>query len=67
VNKRRHLCGFSVLGARLMAPSVSSYLADVALLATVTEFTLGYFDGLPVVAFAAAIWLPVRSGRSLRA
>jgi hypothetical protein len=53
--------GLAVLGAGLLASSVSSFLEHVTFLGAATEFTRGFFDGLSVVAFAVALFVLARS------
>lgn len=55
------ITGLIVLGAGLLASSVSSFPDHFALLGTATDFASGFFDGLPVVALGAAIFILVRS------
>ena len=56
--------GLIVLCAGLFAAAVSSFLEHVTLLGPATGFVRGFFDGLSVVAFAAAIFVLVRLGAS---
>lgn len=56
--------GLAILGAGLLASSISSFLEHFAVLGTATDFTRGLFDGLAVVAFCAALFVLVRSQRT---
>ena len=52
---------FVVLGAGLLASSVSSFLEMFAIFGTATGCVRGVFDGLSVVAFGVATVIPIRS------
>jgi len=64
MNNRVFLNGLIILGAGLLASSVSSFLGAFALFGTATDFVRGLFDGLSVVAFGVAIIVLVR-GRQI--
>ena len=61
MNNKTFINGFVVLGAGLLASSVSSFLEIFTLFGTATDFVRGVFDGLSVVAFGVAIFALVRS------
>jgi hypothetical protein len=56
--------GLVILGAGLLASSISSFLEHVAVFGTANDFMRGFFDGLAVIAFLAAIFVLVRSRRT---
>jgi hypothetical protein len=64
MDNRSFVNGLAVLGAGLLASSLSAFLAHFAVLGSGTEFARGLFDGMSVVAFAVAIVLLVRSRRA---
>jgi len=61
MNNKTFINGFVVLGAGLLASSVSSFLQTFTIFGTATDFVSGVFDGLSVVAFGVAIVILVRS------
>jgi len=61
MNNKAFISGFVVLGAGLLARSVSSFLETFTIFGTTTDFVRGVFDGLSVVAFGVAIVILVRS------
>jgi hypothetical protein len=61
VNNRTFVNGLAVLGAGLLASSVSSFLETFTILGNATDSVRGFFDGLSVVAFGVAIVILVRS------
>jgi hypothetical protein len=61
MSNRAFINGLVVLGAGLLASSVSSFLEHFAIFGASTDFARGLFDGLSVVAFAVAIYVLVRS------
>jgi len=67
LDNRKFINGLAILGAGLLASSVSSFLEHFAIFGTGTGFTRGFFDGLSVVAFGVAIFVLVRSGRTTQA
>jgi len=66
MSNRAVMNGLAVLGAGLLASSVSSFLEVFALFGTATDFVRGLFDGLSVVAFGVAIIVLVRGRRATR-
>jgi hypothetical protein len=60
MSNRAFVNGLVVLGAGLLASSVSSLLEHFAIFGAATDFARGLFDGLSVVAFAVAIYVLVR-------
>jgi hypothetical protein len=58
--------GLIMLAGGFLASSVSSFLEHFAVLGTATDFAIGLFDGLSVVAFCVAIFVLVRSARAAR-
>lgn len=65
MDNRAFTNGLVVMGAGLFASSLSSFLEHFAILGTATDFTRGAFDGLSVVALGVAIFLLVRSTRTM--
>jgi hypothetical protein len=61
MNNKAFISGFVVLGAGLLASSVSSFIETFTIFGTATDFVRGIFDGLSVVAFCVAIFVLVRS------
>jgi hypothetical protein len=59
--------GFVILGAGLVASSMSSLFEHLAFLGAATDFVGGVFDGLAVVAFCGAIYVLASSQRRARA
>ena len=66
LDDRNFINGLAILGAGLLASSVSSFLEHFAVLGTATDFTRGFFDGLAVVAFGVAIFALIRSRRNIQ-
>jgi hypothetical protein len=64
MDSRPFATGLAVLGAGLLASSVSAFLAHFGFLGSGTEFARGLFDGVSVVAFAVAIVLLFRGRRT---
>ncbi len=56
--------GLILLGAGLLASSVSSFLEHFAILGAATDLTRGFFDGLSAGVFCVAIYALVRSRRA---
>jgi hypothetical protein len=63
MNNRVLTNGLAVLAAGLLASSLSSFFGRFAILGPATDFVIGFFDGLAVVAFCVAIFFLARSGR----
>jgi hypothetical protein len=61
MNNRTFANGLAVLGAGLLASSVSSFLETFPIFGNSMNFARGFFDGLSVVAFCVAIVILVRS------
>jgi hypothetical protein len=55
--------GIVILAIGLLATSLSSFIGQVAIFGTGTNFIRGFFDGIAVVAFGVAIFVLVRSSR----
>jgi len=53
--------GLILLGAGLLASSVSSFLEHFTILGAATDLTRGFFDGLLVGIFCVAVYALVRS------
>jgi hypothetical protein len=64
MNNKTQIDGLIILGAGLLASSISSFLEHFAIFETATDFSRGLFDGLSIVAFCMAIFVLVRSRRT---
>jgi hypothetical protein len=53
--------GMLCLGAGLLASSISSFLGHFPVFGASTGFTQGFFDGLSVIAYGAAVLILIRS------
>lgn len=60
---RTQMNGVILLGAGLLASSISSLLEHFAIFGSATDFATGFFDGLATGAFGVAIFLLVRGKR----
>ena len=63
MDNKKLINGLAILGAGLLASSVSSFLEDFAIFGNANNFLRGFFDGLSVVAFCIAIFVLIRSKR----
>ena len=61
MTNRPFVNGLAVLGAGLLASSVSSFLETFPIFGNAPDSARGFFDGLSVVAFGVAIVILVRS------
>ena len=64
MNNQKFINGLVVLIAGLFTSSISSFLGHFAVLGTAIDFFSGFFDGLSIAAFGAAILLMIPSGRT---
>jgi hypothetical protein len=64
MDNRAFINGLIVLVAGFFSSSIASFLEHFAILGPATNFVMGFFDGLSVVAFGAAIFVLLRGRRT---
>ena len=65
MNNKNFVNGIVVLGVGLFASSLSSFLEHFVVLGDAADFARGFFDGISAGAFCVAVFVLVRSRRSI--